>query len=238
MKIRSTIVLCLVLMFSTWIRADEINDEIKNVDPWEGWNRKVFAFNDALDKAVLRPLAKGYIYITPGPVEGGISRMFGNLGEILNTFNDLLQGKFKQAGNDTGRFLINSTLGLAGFFEVADKMGLPQAEGEDFGQTLGSWGVGSGRYIVLPLLGPSSLRDAPSRIVDTFLNPIYYIDDVPLKNSLYGASIISTRADLLDAEELLQGDKYSLMRDAYLQRRQHLILDGEVEDDFGDFEDY
>ncbi len=203
-------------------------------DPIEGVNRAVFAFNETADRFVLKPLATGYHYVTPDPVESGINRMFNNAGEIVNIANDLLQAKFARAGTDTGRFLINSTIGLAGFFDVASNLGLTANEGEDFGQTLGYWGVGEGAYIVLPLFGPSTVRDAPGLVVDSFLNPISEIDHVPTRNQIYGAQAISTRAQLLEAEKLIHGDKYIFIRDAYLQRRRHLVSDGTVEDDFGD----
>ncbi len=203
-------------------------------DPIEGINRAVFAFNETADRFVLKPLATGYHYVTPDPVESGINRMFNNAGELVNIANDLLQGKFALAGTDTGRFLINSTLGLAGFFDVAKDLGLPANEGEDFGQTLGFWGVGEGAYIVLPLFGPSNLRDAPGLVVDSFLNPIGEIDHVPTRNHIYGAQAISERSQLLEAEKLIHGDKYIFIRDAYLQRRRHLVSDGAIEDDFGD----
>lgn len=204
-------------------------------DPWEGFNRKVFVFNDTLDTYALKPVAKGYRAITPDPVEDGISRMFSNLGEVVNVLNDVLQGKFGQAGNDTGRFLVNTTIGLVGFFDVADNLGLPKNDGEDFGQTLGVWGVGAGPFLMLPLFGPSTLRDGPARIVDQLVNPISEVDHVPTRNTIYGVEVISTRADLLKAEELIKGDKYSFIRDVYLQRREFLLNDGEVEDDFGSY---
>lgn len=204
-------------------------------DPWEGFNRKVFVFNDTLDTYALKPVAKGYRAVTPDPVEDGISRMFSNLGEIVNVLNDVLQGKFGQAGNDTGRFLVNTTIGLVGFFDVADDLGLPKNDGEDFGQTLGVWGVGEGPFLMLPLFGPSTLRDGPARIVDQLVNPISEVDHVPTRNTIYGVDIISTRADLLKAEELIKGDKYSFIRDVYLQRREFLLNDGKVEDDFGSY---
>lgn len=207
-------------------------------DPWEGFNRKMFAFNDTVDTYTLKPIAKGYRAVTPDPVERGISRMFSNVGEVVNVFNDLLQGKFRQAGNDTGRFVINTTIGLVGFFDVADNLGLPKNDGEDFGQTLGVWGVDSGPYLVLPLFGPSTLRDGPARIVDRFINPINEIDHVPTRNQIYGAEVISTRADLLEAEKFVRGERYSFIRDAYLQRRKFLLMDGGVEDDFGDYKDF
>lgn len=204
-------------------------------DPWEGFNRKVFVFNDTLDTYALKPVAKGYRAITPDPVENGISRMFSNLGEIRNVLNDLLQGKFSQAGNDTGRFLVNTTIGLVGFFDVADDLGMPKSDGEDFGQTLGVWGVGEGPYVVLPLFGPATLRDGPAKIVDMMVNPVSEVDHVPTRNAIYGVDVISTRADLLKAEKLIKGDKYSFIRDVYLQRREHLVEDGHVEDDFGGY---
>jgi phospholipid-binding lipoprotein MlaA len=174
--------------------------------------------------------------VTPDPVEDGISRMFSNVGEIVNVVNDLLQGKFRQAGNDTGRFLVNTTVGLVGIFDVADDFGMPKNDGEDFGQTLGTWGVGSGPYVVLPLLGPSTMRDGPAKLVDFLVDPVSEIDHVPTRNTVYGVDVVSTRADLLKAEELIKGDKYSFIRDVYLPRREYLLKDGNVEDDFGDYE--
>jgi len=204
-------------------------------DPWEGFNRKIFVFNDTLDTYALKPIAKGYRAVTPDPVENGISRMFSNLGEIRNVLNDLLQGKFRQAGNDTGRFLVNTTIGLVGFFDVADDLGMPKSDGEDFGQTLGVWGVGEGPYMVLPLFGPTTLRDGPAKIVDMMVNPISEVDHVPTRNAIYGVDVVSTRADLLKAEKLIKGDRYSFIRDVYLQRREYLVEDGQVEDDFGGY---
>ncbi len=206
-------------------------------DPLEGYNRVMFSFNDKADRWVLKPVAKGYRYVAPDFFERGVSRMFSNLGEVLNVTNDLLQGKVGQAGNDGGRLLINSTIGIAGFFDVAKHAGLEKSDGEDFGQTFGVWGVGEGAYVVLPFLGPSTLRDAPSLLLDSVFNPIGEVDHVPTRNQLYGARVVSVRADLLEAEKLIKGDKYTFIRDVYLQRRQFLVNDGEVEDDFGD-DDY
>lgn len=206
-------------------------------DPWESWNRKVFVFNDTLDTYALKPIAKGYRAVTPDPVETSISRVFSNLGEVITVVNDLLQGKLSQAANDTGRVLINSTFGLAGIFEVADGMGLEKSYGEDFDQTLAVWGVGQGNYLILPFLGPSSVRGVPGKFADSFVNPIGYVDHVPTRNTLYGTELISMRADLLDIEKLASGDKYTFMRDVYLQRREFLINDGDVEDDFGGYGD-
>ncbi len=211
-------------------------------DPLESFNRKMHVFNDTADTYVLRPLAKGYRAVTPQPVERSISRVFANLLEVNSAFNSVLQAKFGKAAHHGGRFLINSTLGVAGLFDVAAPMGLVRVDGEDFGQTLAVWGVGPGPYVVLPLLGPSTLRDAPSRYIDTFLDPINTLDHVPTRNTIHGTSVLSSRAGLLDAEELMSGDKYIFMRDVYLQRRAYLINDGiltdDFDDDFGDYGDF
>ncbi len=205
---------------------------VANDDPLESLNRKVYAFNDFLDRYFLKPVAKTYDWLTPKPVDDGISNVFDNLGEIKNFVNDILQFKLVEASTDVGRFLINTTVGIVGIFDVATRIGLEQNE-EDFGQTLARWNIGSGPYIVLPFLGPSTLRDAISLWPDSYTNPIGYIDHVPTRNTAYGVDIIDTRADLLETEKLIQGDKYTFIRDVYLQRREFLISDGVVqEDDF------
>jgi len=225
------------LLLAALLLTMQVAAEEKNPDPFENWNRKVFTFNEWADRTVLRPVAQGYSTVTPDPLERGISRMFSNLGEVSNVFNSVLQGKFPQAANDTGRFLINSTIGLVGFFDVASEMGLEKSDGEDFGQTLGRWGVPSGPYLVLPLLGSSTLRDTPSRLVDLHTDPLFYVDPSSTRNTLAGGRIVSTRANLLSADAMISGDRYLFFRDVYLQRREHLIRDGMVEDEFGDFDD-
>jgi len=208
------------------------------VDPWEGFNRTMFAFNDTLDRYFLKPVAKGYQAVMPDQLEHGFSNVFSNLKEVRNIANDLLQGKLSQAGNDTGRLVVNTTLGLAGFFDVAKHMGLPKGDGEDFGQTLAAWGVGQGAYVVLPLLGPSTVRDVGGLPINSFADPIGLVDHVPTRNSLWATELVGLRANLLAAESLISGDRYAFMRDAFLQRRNYLINDGQVEDDFGgDFGD-
>ena len=205
-------------------------------DPWEGLNRKVFAFNDTLDSYVLKPVAEGYQWLTPDPVEDGVSNVFSNLWTLTTIANDLLQFKFAQAASDTGRFLINTTVGLLGVFDVATHMGLEKHE-EDFGQTLGYWGVGSGPYVVVPLFGPYTVRDGFGRVVDGVTTDyVGNLDHVPTRNQLIGLRVVDGRASLLDAEELITGDRYSFIRDAYLQRRDYLVNDGVVEDNFGDDE--
>lgn len=223
------VLLCAIVTVSGAAMADEGRPN----DPLESFNRAIFSFNDTADRWVLKPVARGYRFVTPNSVEHGIGRMFGNLGEVLTVVNDVSQGKFGQAGNDSGRFLVNSTVGLAGYFDVAQHWGLPKSEGEDFGQTFAVWGAGQGSYVVLPFLGPSTYRDMTGRVLDSFLAPIGYIDHVPTRNQLFGANAVSDRAGLLEAEKLISGDKYSFVRDVYLQRREYLIMDGQVEDDFG-----
>lgn len=206
------------------------------VDPWEGFNRKVHQFNETADRWVLKPVARGYVKVTPEPVEQGVSNFFGNLLEVRNIFNDVLQWKWKQAGNDTGRFLVNSTLGVGGVFDVARHMKLEKSDGEDFGQTLAAWGVNSGPYLVLPLLGPSTIRDTAGLPADWLVHPIDQIDHVRTRNIVRALDFINTRAELLEAEAFVSGDRYTFLREAYLQRRDYLIQDGDVEDDdFGDF---
>ncbi len=200
-------------------------------DPWEGWNRPMFQINDTLDQWTLRPLARGYRAAVPEVMQTGVSNVFNNLGEPVNLTNNLLQGKFHAAGVDTARLLANSTLGVFGLFDVATRMGLQRSD-EDFGQTLGSWGLGSGPYLVLPLLGPSSPRDALGLAVDSRLAPYPYMDDIPSRNSLRGSELIDTRARLLPAERSITGDRYIFVRNAYLQNREFRVLDGAVEDDF------
>ncbi len=207
-------------------------------DPWEGMNRKIFVFNDTLDSFFLKPVAQTYLAITPEVVEVGVSNFFENLGEVGNILNDVLQWKWGQAANDSGRLLLNSTVGVAGIFDVAKRVGLSRSEGEDFGQTLAAWGVGQGPYLVLPFFGPSSLRGLGSMPVDSYANPISYVDHVPTRNSTYATDLLDTRASLIDAEDLISGDKYLFMRDAFLQRREYLIQDGNVEDSFGGDEDF
>jgi phospholipid-binding lipoprotein MlaA len=164
--------------------------------------------------------------------------MFDNLNEVTNIFNDLLQGKFTQAANDTGRFGINSTLGIGGFFDVASLLSFKKSDGEDFGQTLGYWGVPQGPYVMLPFFGPSTLRDAPSRFADQLTDPLDYLDHSTDRAVTTALSLVNTRASLLEFDNLLSGDSYILVRDVYLQRRAYQVTDGAVEDEFDDLDDY
>ena len=200
-------------------------------DPWEGVNRAIFRFNDTVDTYALKPIAQGYEFITPQFLEDGIHNMFKNVGEVTNFANDVLQAKPAAAGVDTARLIFNTTFGLLGFFDVGTKMGL-QRNDEDFGQTLGHWGVSSGPFVMLPLFGPSTVRDAFAKYPDTYTQPWRYIDHVPTRNTALAVSVVDTRASLLSAEKLINGDKYIFIRNAYLQNREFKVKDGKVVDDF------
>ncbi len=203
-------------------------------DPLQAYNRVMFAFNERADQYALKPVAKAYRFITPKPVQFVVGNFFSNLGDLWTGFNNLLQGKGKAAASDTARFFVNSTLGFLGFADVATEMGL-EKHNEDFGQTLGWWGVPSGPYFVIPLLGPSTIRDAASRPVDTYGQPYMWQDGHDaLKWSLWTVDKVHTRASLLDAEGALNDaalDKYTLMRDGWLARRRNQVYDGDPPDE-------
>ena len=199
-------------------------------DPLEGLNRATYAFNDAVDEAVFKPVAKGYQAVTPGFFRAGVTNLFTNIGDVATAMNNLLQGKGGDAASDAGRFLVNSTLGVLGLFDVATPMGLEKHD-EDFGQTLGKWGVNSGPFLMLPLMGPSTLRDAAGRPVDAYAGYSRYVDHIPSRNSAFALEIIDLRANLLGASSTLDTaalDKYQFIRDAYLQRRLRSIYDGKA----------
>ena len=203
-------------------------------DPLQAYNRVMFAFNERADQYALKPVAKAYRFITPKPVQFVVGNFFSNLGDLWTGFNNLLQGKGKAAASDTARFFVNSTLGFLGFADVATEMGL-EKHNEDLGQTLGWWSVPSGPYFVIPLLGPSTIRDAASRPVDTYGQPYMWQDGhEALKWSLWAVDKIHTRASLLDAEGALNDaalDKYTLMRDGWLARRRNQVYDGDPPDE-------
>ena len=198
-------------------------------DPWESWNRGVYRVNDKLDRAIAKPVAKTYVRFVPKPIQTGVSNFFDNLDTPTVMINDALQGKFMAAVNDLGRFLLNSTVGLAGILDPATPAGLAH-NNEDFGQTLGKWGVHPGPFLELPIFGPSDIRDASGRVVDSYTNPRQYIKNVTVKYSLYLPSLVNTRAHLLPLDETLKNvyDPYAFIRDAYLQRRAYLVSDGKV----------
>ena len=199
-------------------------------DPLQGLNRGVYKFNDTLDRAALKPAAKGYRAITPRWFRAGVGHFFANLAYPTTIVNQVLQGKAVLGLRDTGRFLLNTTVGIGGLLDVATPLGL-EANDEDFGQTLAVWGVGSGPFLTLPLFGPSSLRDAPSRIVDYFLDPLTYVDDLSTGAELgiRGLDLLNTRTELLSVDSTLQStfDPYGFVRDAWAQQREFAIFDGE-----------
>lgn len=208
-------------------------------DPWERYNRHVTEFNDRVDRAVLKPVAQAYVDYMPSPVRDCVGNVFSNFSDVPNALNNLLQGKPADAASDICRVVINSTVGLLGCFDVASKMGLQRSD-EDFGQTLGRWGSGPGPYFVWPFLGPSTVRDSIGRVAGWYTDPLDYIEPVRLRNSLLGTRLIDTRAQLIPAEKLLEAaalDRYQFLRDAYLQRRNNLVYDGNPPRRKDDFED-
>ena len=207
------------------------SDQVR--DPFEDFNRKTFTFNERIDEKVLKPIAKTYSKLPPN-VKNGVSNFFNNLEDVETSINQFLQGKPKKSLNDITRFFINSTIGLGGFIDVASKIGLERNE-EDFGQTLAVWGIGQGPYIMLPGLGPSTLRDTLSRPVSSFSSVTFHMTDTDVNITLKVIDAIETREKLLDIESLLTGDKYAFVKDAYIQSINYEIKDGiEVQDDFID----
>ena len=219
--------LLIFIFYISDISAKEIND------PYENLNRKTYEFNENLDEKIAKPIAEFYSKFPP-PIKNGVTNFFNNLEEVDTFINQLLQGKPKESLNDLTRFIINSTIGLAGFIDVASKIGLERHE-EDFGQTLGVWGVGQGPYIMLPVLGPSTLRDTLSRPVSSFLSVTFHMTEADVNIALKSIDAIETRERLLEVESLLSGDKYSFVKDAYIQSINYEVKDGiDVEDDFID----
>lgn len=205
-------------------------------DPIEGFNRAMFAFNEGLDTVLIKPVAQGYDAVLPRPVRTGVTNFFGNIADLFIGVNNLLQGKPDQAVSDLGRVLINSTVGILGIFDVATEAGLEKHE-EDFGQTFGRWGVGDGAYVVIPVFGPRTVRDTAGLVLDVTVDPVANIDHVPTRNSLLALRLIDNRADLLPADKVIEEaalDKYSYMRDGYLQRRRNLVYDGNAPRELAD----
>ena len=215
------------------------SEEIQKVDPLEEINRVFYELNfNLLDPVIIKPIAIIYDQATPKPVRQVLRNFFSNLDEVPSLVNNTLQGKFGQAGNNAGRFLMNTTIGLGGFFDVAKKAGLQPGEDEDFGQTLAVWGVPAGPYLMLPFFGPSTLRDAPSNFVDSLFDPFSYNNRLPVRVAIKGIDLIALRADLLGIDDVISGDEYLFIRDVYLQNREYVIGDGAIEDDFDDLDDY
>jgi len=197
-------------------------------DPLESYNRGMYKFNKAVDDAVMKPIAKGYKAITPEPIDRGITNFFNNIADVTSAVNNLLQFKLSRAGSDVGRVVANTTVGVLGFFDVATNMGLPSYK-EDFGQTLGYWGGVPSPYLVLPFIGPSTLRDTIGLGGDIVTNPLFSLANDEVYWGLIALDFVDTRADLLTAGEILEQaavDPYIFTRDAYLQRRRDQIFDG------------
>lgn len=198
------------------------------IDPWENWNRKVFSFNEKVDTAVVRPIATAYVKVVPQPVRTGVTNFYGNFSDLWSAVNNLLQGKIANGLQDVMRVGTNTLFGIGGLFDVATEVGL-ERHGEDFGQTLGRWGVGAGPYLVLPLFGPSSVRDTAALPLDRAVTPALAFSDDPTRFFLAGLGLVNERANLLPATRMLDDmalDKYSFVRDAYMQRRRSLVYDG------------
>jgi phospholipid-binding lipoprotein MlaA len=198
-------------------------------DPWERFNRASFKLNDALDRAVLRPVTRAYVKVTPRFIRTGVSNVFDNLETVTTIVNDALQGKMRDAGRDSARLVLNSTLGLGGLFDPATAAGFEKND-EDFGQTLGKWGVGSGPYLMIPFMGPSTVRDALARVPDTFTDPTHYLEDDSTRYLITAVEVVDLRAGLLDLDDdLAQSfDRYAFVRNAWMQRREYKVKDGDV----------
>ena len=207
-------------------------------DPLEPVNRKIFAFNMGLDRYVLGPVSRGYTKVTPAPVRRSVTNFFDNLDTPRTAVNNLLQGKPQASAQDFSRFVLNTTLGVAGLFDVASDTGIPR-HNEDFGQTLGEWGLGEGAYLVLPLFGASNLRDTTGMFVDAPLNPVYHLEGTPAF-VLTAVDVINLRANLAGAVRQLRQafDPYAFLRASYLQRRQRMIENGPPPSDDGFDEDF
>ncbi len=206
----------------------------------ERFNRSMYRFNDTLDRSVARPVAKAYVKVTPAPVRSGVSNFFRNLNSTTVIANNLLQAKPKAFFTETARLVVNTTIGIGGLFDPASQLGIPAGD-EDFGQTLGRWGVKSGPYVVLPLLGPSTVRDTVGFVGDQFTDPKYYlVNDLWLNASLTVLSLVDSRAGLLGTDEVLASsfDPYVFMRNAFLQRREFQVQDGTPPTEQDEFEIY
>ena len=229
MKVNKLVYLLSILFLSSYVFTE--------TDPLKDLNQKTHNLNQTLDLQVASPVARFYKRITPDFIEIGVTNFTQNVEDLSIGVNNILQGKIKSGFSDLGRFTLNSTIGIAGFLDIASDIGLEKHD-EDFGQTLAVWGVPDGPYLVLPGLGPSTMRDTLAMIPDAFLTPLWLIDHERTSYSLTAIDLIDTRARYLGLESVVIGDEYLFYRDAYLQSRQFEIEDGEIEDDFDDFDDF
>ena len=220
------------LIFIACVCSSFCAAEVNNLDPWEPMNRGVYSFNNGFDQYFLVPVAKGYNYVMPEPANIGVTNFINNTLEVNTMLNSTLQAKPKNLGLSFSRFMINLTLGFFGLFDVATELGV-HANKEDFGQTFARWGAPQGPYLVLPFLGPSTVRAGLGLYPNLLVNPLV-TDNVSLRNASFVLFYVDKRASLLEAESLITGDRYVFIRNAYLQRREFLNNDGLVEDNFGD----
>jgi len=229
MSLRGYRITGLLLLLALVSGCASVPDEYRDPrDPLESYNRGMHKFNRVVDNAITKPIAKGYKAITPDPLDRGITNFFNNIADVTSAVNNLLQFKLSRAGSDVGRLVVNTTVGILGFFDVATNMGLPSYK-EDMGQTFGYWGDVSSPYLVLPLLGPSTLRDTVGLVGDVFTSPLYNVEKNRVYWGLIALNVVDTRADLLTAGKILEEaavDPYIFLRDAYLQRRRNQIFDG------------
>lgn len=233
---RSSIILAVALLAGCASNNELLRDD---PDQFESYNRAMFQFNDAVDKAIFKPVAKVYRRVLPEPVTASVGNFFSNLNDVVVLVNDLLQFKLHEAAMDSSRIVFNTTFGVLGLFDVASRMDLPK-HNEDFGQTLGFWGFGEGYYLVLPLLGPSTVRDTFGLVGNFYINPVSWAtDSEAVEWSLWGLNLINRRSGLLRLERILaedQIDPYSFQRGAYLQQRRNLVYDGDPPKPDFDFE--
>jgi phospholipid-binding lipoprotein MlaA len=229
---RVILVLFLLAPFGSACAAAEERD----LDPWEPLNRKVFAFNETLDKYILRPTARGYRFVMPDAAERGVGNFIANIYEFNSVINSLLQGRFEGAAQSGGRFVVNTTLGLLGFFDVATPIGI-RPNRADFGQTLAVWGFEPGPFVMLPLFGPRTVRSGVGYLADTYTSIPALIDNREAAWIFWTVEVIDYRASLLDADDLITGDRYIFIRDAYISARETFVNGGVVDDSFSDFED-
>ena len=223
------------LLFAFFIIAEE--EKNIDADPFEDINRVVFNVSDSLDEVLLKPTAQIYSEYTPLFLKDSVTNFFYNIAEIDTVINQLLQGKPKLAAQDSLRFLINTTIGIGGIFDIATRMGLSRHD-EDFGQTLGYWGVPAGSYVFVPFVGPSTVRDLFGIPLSWYVSGSFAIEDEKTKIVFSFLDVIETRERILAAENLIVGDKYEFVKDVFLQSREHSVQDGEVEDEFlSEFED-
>lgn len=235
-RLRATL-FCIVFLTAGVLASAGQAVNASEVDPLESINRPIFAFNDAIDRYALRPVAQGYDYVMPNVAQRGVNNFFANLYDVTSALNAVLQWRWDGAAHSSARFLLNSTIGVAGIFDVATPLGI-DARRTDFGHTLARWGVPEGPYIMVPLFGPRTFRSGAGTLVDTFaLSVPPYTDDHALRNTIWATELVHLRAQFLESDELVSGDRYIFIRDLYMQQRASLVNDGEVVDSFSDFEE-